>query len=178
MAAQLHQQPVSFPRSKHKSAQRSRANSLLCFFPSLECQSLFATDQCSLIALSPHSQELMGNTGITHQLLAVHFSFLPPFDLHIHLIAGVFELHVQGTALSLCLHEEIFVPAELMLCFLPFPPVLLEVFRQLNKLWGENTRRFSWASRGAADSRFTQNPRNSEVGKDLLKHRVHLVTEH
>lgn len=84
-------------------------------FPPRECQPFFATDQCSLIALSPHSRELMGNTGITHQLLTVHFSFLPPFDLHIHLIAGVFQLHVQGTALSFRLHQEIFVLAELLL---------------------------------------------------------------
>lgn len=90
---------------------------------SRKSQPLFSTGRCSLIASSP------GKTGITHQLLTVRFSFLPSLDLHVHLIASVFQLHVQSAPLGFRFHEEIFVPAELLLRFLPFSPILLKVPR-------------------------------------------------
>lgn len=84
-------------------------------------------------AAAPRPRHSSSPDNQTHQLLTVGLSALPPFDLHVHLIAGMLQLHIQSAALSLCFHQKILIFTQLVVCSLPLFTEILKVLCQLDE---------------------------------------------
>lgn len=69
-----------------------------------------------------------------YQVLIVGLDFKTFLDLHIHLIAGVFEFDLQGGSGHLRFHQQLFVFLQLEFGTEPFLPDHLEVSHHLNEL--------------------------------------------
>ena len=77
----------------------------------------------------------------THQLLAVGLGLLPASDLHVHLVAGVFQFDLQRPPLCLGLGENLLTGSQIQLRSLPAAPTVLEVLSHLDEVWDEKRGR-------------------------------------
>lgn len=71
----------------------------------------------------------------TNQFRTVSLSFLSPTDLHIYLVAGMFELDLQSSSLRLGLGDHLLACIQLLLESQPSTAAVLKVQGHLNELW-------------------------------------------
>lgn len=70
-----------------------------------------------------------------YQLLAIRLSLLSAPDLHIYLVAGVFQFDLQGSPLRLRFGERLFARPQLLLGPLPFATTVIKVLCHLDEVW-------------------------------------------
>lgn len=82
-----------------------------------------------------HKQETRACDS-TYQLLTVGLGLLSAADLHVHLVAGVFQLDLQRSPLRLCFGQHFFARAQFLLGPQPLAAAVVKVLDHLDEVWG------------------------------------------
>ena len=87
----------------------------------------------SLKSSPPNKKESKADP--TYQLLAFSLRLLPAPDLHIYLVAGVFQFDLQGPSLGLTFGEHLFARPQILLSAQPLATTLIKVVCHLDEAW-------------------------------------------
>lgn len=87
-----------------------------------------------LVASLKWTNRRRGPRGFTYQLLTVGLGLLSAADLHVHLVAGMFQFDLQCSPLRLCFGQHFFARAQFLLGPQPLAAAVVKVLDHLDEV--------------------------------------------